>query len=108
MPDGVQMFDKLRDKAILPLSFILTFGTGQLTSKWCNVLGRGLSKPASLYYQPNKHSLRASYSQGKLLQITYQLPAVQVGMRIAVRGDTYASHVNFMNQVMLKAESKSA
>ena len=43
-----------------------------------------------------------------LLQITYQLPAVQVGMRIAVRGDTYASHVNFMNQVMLKAGNTAA
>ncbi len=36
-----------------------------------------------------------------VLQMNYQIPVATVGMRVAIRGDTLASHMNFMNKVQM-------
>ncbi len=33
------------------------------------------------------------------MQVNYDLPSAYVGVRIAIRGETGSTHVNFMNQV---------
>jgi hypothetical protein len=63
------------------------------------VSSRGMTGAFLRYICFSNHLLSDDMSFTLVVQISYEIPSAYVGVKIATRGDTLSTHVNFMNQV---------